>query len=426
MTVPRASRLDTLKVATAVLGPTLAGGVIKRRPKVMGLLAKMQADTGAVEVMQNLRSRYTAPLLELAVPGRSLALVLAAEEVGHILAESPEPFSPASLEKRAALEKFQPHGVLISTGGERSRRRAFNEQVLETPTTLHHLTPVVQRTVQEEVTALPASGTLDWDQFAAVWWRIVRRVVLGDQARDDNTTTDLLAHLRRSANWGYLTPRHSGLRERALSRLREHLGRGEQGSLAETIAQTPRHEDDDPASQAGHWLFAFDAAGMVSLRALALLATHPHARQAALEQTPPDLPYLRASVLETVRLWPTTPTILRDTTKEIDGLPAGTGLVVFTPFFHRDDQNLPYAHTFTPEIWLDGRAHQNPALVPFSAGPGECPARNLVLMVTSVLLATLLETRDFLLTSGQKLGPSHILPSTLDTFALTFRVRPRS
>jgi cytochrome P450 len=424
VTVPTASRLDTLKVAATVLGPTLAGGVIKPRPKVLGLLAKMQADTSAVRLMQDLRSRYGAPLVKLAVPGRSFALVLSADEVGHVLAESPEPFSPANLEKRAALEKFQPHGVLISDGGERQRRRALNERALETPRPLHHLTPVVQAKIQEEVAMLPTSGTLDWDQFAAVWWRIVRRVVLGDSARDDNTTTDLLALLRRSANWAYLSPRHSGLRERVLSRLRDHLARAEEGSLAEVIAQTPQ-SDDDPASQAAHWLFAFDAAGMVSFRALALLATHPHARQLALEEKPPDLPHLRASVLDTVRLWPTTPAILRDTTKEVDGLPAGTGLLVFAPFFHRDDQNLPYAHSFTPEIWLDGRAQQNPALVPFSAGPGECPARNLVLMVTSVLLAALLEKRDFLLTSGQKLSAAHALPSTLDNFGLVFSVRPR-
>lgn len=427
MTVPTASRLDTLKVAAGVLGPTLAGGVIKRRPKVLGLLEKVPADTSAVRLMQDLRARYAAPLLRLAVPGRSFALVLSADEVGHVLADSPEPFSPANLEKRAALDKFQPHGVLISEGGERARRRAFNEKALETSQPLHHLTPVVMTKIQEEVAALPTSGELDWDQFAAVWWRIARRIVLGDGARDDNATTDLLGRLRLSANWAFLSPRHSGLRDRVLARLRGHLGRAEEGSLAEVIAQTGQTEEDDPASQVGHWLFAFDAAGMVSFRALALLATHPQARQFAIEEAPsaPDLPYLRASVLDTVRLWPTTPAILRDTTKEIDSLPEGTGLLVFTPFFHRDDQNLPYAHSFAPDIWLDGRAQQNPALVPFSAGPGECPARNLVLMVTSLLLAALVEKREFLLTSGEKLGPAHALPSTLDNFGLTFSVRPR-
>ncbi|HVW44497.1 MAG TPA: cytochrome P450 [Amycolatopsis sp.] len=419
-----ASRADTLKVAAAVLGPTIAGGVIKRRPRVLGMLEKTQADTTAVQVMQGLRARYGTEPLRLAVPGRTLALVLSADDVGTVLAGAPEPFSPANLEKRAALAQFQPHGVLISEGEPRERRRAFNERVLETPEQVHHLAPAMLAKTGEEVSSLPVRGSLDWDRFAAVWWRLVRRIVLGDGARDDTATTDLLDRLRKTANWSYLAPQRTGLRRRALERLRGHLARAEPDSLAGTLTADP---GIDVASQAGHWLFAFDAAGMVAFRALALLSTHPLQRQEVLEEVPstPKLPYLRASVLDTVRLWPTTPAILRDTTEDTAALPAGTGLLVFTPFFHRDDENLPYAHSFTPEIWLDGRAQANPALVPFSAGPGECPARNLVLTVASAVLAELLRSREFQLTSGQPLGPSRPLPSTLDNFGLTFSVRRR-
>ncbi|MFZ5869342.1 MAG: cytochrome P450 [Actinomycetota bacterium] len=314
--------------------------------------------------------------------------------------------------------------MLISEGAARQRRREFNETVLETSQPVHHLLPVMLAKIREETAALPSSGTLDWDGFAPVWWRIVRRIALGDAARDDQTTTDLFGRLRQAANWSFVAPRRRALRTRALGRLQTHLDRAEPDSLAGVIAQ---HPDPDAASQVGHWLFAFDAAGMVTFRALALLATHPTCLERALQEAPdaPDLPFLRACALDTVRLWPTTPAILRDTTKDIDGLPAGTGLLIFTPFFHRDDENLPYAHSFTPDIWMDGRAQDNPALVPFSAGPAECPARNLVLTVTSTLLATLLADREFRLTSGQHLSPAAPLPSTLDNFGLAFAVGPR-
>jgi cytochrome P450 len=80
-----------------------------------------------------------------------------------------------------------------------------------------------------------------------------------------------------------------------------------------------------------HWLFAFDAAGIAAYRTLALLATHPGATDLArreLAGTDPALPYLRACVLEAVRLWPTTLVVLRDGTDatEWDGetLPPGT------------------------------------------------------------------------------------------------------
>jgi cytochrome P450 len=47
-------------------------------------------------------------------------------------------------------------------------------------------------------------------------------------------------------------------------------------------------------------------------------------------------------VLESLRLWPTTPTILRQTTAETrwnrDSTPAGTVVLIFAPFFHRSPE----------------------------------------------------------------------------------------
>lgn len=119
--------------------------------------------------------------------------------------------------------------------------------------------------------------------------------------------------------------------------------------------------------QIPQWLFAFDAAGMASVRALALLATHPEQLAAALEDAQtPNAPllrsYLRACVLESVRLWPTTPAILRDTNyidtvwREGDEqftVAAGAGLLIAAPAFHRDEALLPFAHQFVPDIWTE-------------------------------------------------------------------------
>ena len=75
----------------------------------------------------------------------------------------------------------------------------------------------------------------------------------------------------------------------------------------------------DPIGQVPHWLFAFDAAGMATVRALALLAAHPGSKSRS-ETTNPDTPqkrpYLQAAVLESVRLWPTTPALLRETVED--------------------------------------------------------------------------------------------------------------
>jgi hypothetical protein len=173
------------------------------------------------------------------------------------------------------------------------------------------------------------------------------------------------------------------------------------------------------------WLFAYDAAAIAAFRALALIATHPAAeQQVRAEPAGLDRPMLRACVLESLRLWPTTPGILRDTTTATEwgdatSLPEGTMVLIYAPLFHRD-RRLPGADRFEPGIWLDGGSAGDWPLVPFSAGPAACPGRNLVLLTTSLVLAGLLDGRRARLASMPALGPQRPLPGSLDPFTLRF------
>jgi cytochrome P450 len=330
--------------------------------------------------------------------------------------------------------------VLISHGADRADRRRFNEAALDTERPLHRSAAPRAAVVREEAQALLAeverTGTLDWETFVPAWFRIVRRVVLGDSARDDHELTDLLARLRGEANWSLAHPGRRDLRERFLARLRAQLDKAEAGSLAAAIAETPSGPRTHPDEQVPQWLFAFDPAGMAAFRALALLASHPAELRAATDDLagrdlsrPQDLPLLRAAVLESVRLWPTTPAILRETTTttELGGrvLPAKTLVVVLAPFFHRDDERLPYADRFAPSTWQDGSARESWSLVPFSAGPAVCAGQNLVLFLTSTLLAELVHRHDVALTSRPRLYPGRRLPGTLNPFGLRFSVTRR-
>ena len=427
-TTSRCSVADSIRVLARVLAPTLAGGVIKRRPAVMRIAGLLRPDHGAIAEVRRLRDRYGPDPVLLRVPGRSIAMVLSGADVGQVLAGTPDPFTPATRDKTGALAHFQPHGVLISKGAERAARRAFNEQVLETPRPLHHLAAPIREVILEDTgRLLEGRRTLDWPAFDEAWWRIVRRIVLGAGARDDTAVTDELDRLRRRANWGAFAPRDDRLRASFESRVRRHLAAADPNSLAGVVAGTPV---DDPVSQLAHWLFAFDAAGMVTMRTLAVLSTHAtHLTRARAELDSPLLPYLRACVLDTVRLWPTTPALLRETEREAKlgntVLPARTQLLIFTPYFHRDPAELPYADVFTPDIWLDGRAEDNPALVPFSGGPAECPGKNLVLLTTSTTLAALLRDHTLDYTGPQDLDPRRPLPATVDNFSMRFLVAPR-
>jgi cytochrome P450 len=433
----RASVPDTLLAGLAVFGPILAQGVILRRPAMVALAERLEADRRAGQVLARLRDRYGPGPLRLRLPGRQLALVLAPADVRRVLAGSPEPFAGANREKRAALSHFQPHGVLVSTGRLRADRRRLNEAVLDTGRPMHRLAgPIAARIAEEARLLLPAAGPareLGWDGFSAVWWHIVRRVVLGDAARDDQELTSQLTALRADANWAY-RPRRHRLRRRFEARLQGHLDRAEPGSLAAVLAATPVGAATHAPGQVPEWLFAFDAAGTAAYRALALLAAHPaQAARARRElaadgdpSVPRELPYLRACVLESSRLWPTTPAVLRDTTTETtwDGgvLPPGTGLVIVSSFFHRDERALPYADRFEPEIWLDGRAQADWSLIPFSGGPGTCAGQDLVLFMVSTLLAAVLVGHDLRLRDPLRLDPDRPLPWTLNHVALRMAV----
>ena len=119
MPVTRASTRDTVGVLADVVGPLLARGVIARRRRLVDLGDRLDADRRAIRRMQDLRRRYGPGPLLLRLPGREIALVLAAEDVRRVLDGAPEPFDPASREKCAALSHFQPQGVLISHGPAR-------------------------------------------------------------------------------------------------------------------------------------------------------------------------------------------------------------------------------------------------------------------------------------------------------------------
>jgi len=422
--VRKASVWDTVRVATGVLAPIVARGVIVRRPRMVALAAKVDADAHAARLLGRLADRYGPGPLLLRIPGRAFAVVLDRSDMRRVLTESPDPFALSTHEKRASLAHFQPGGVLISQGRDRDERRRFTEAVLETGHPTHHLADHLRDVIAEE-TATLATSWLDWDAFTTVWWRIVRRFVLGDAARDDTDVTDLLRSLRSDANWAYATPRRARRRHRFQNRLRRYLVVAQPNSLTEVIAAPPATANVRPDQQVPHWLFAFDAAGMTVFRTLALLTAHPG--QAA--RVREDATRLRACVQEAVRLWPTTPVILRESTRDTEWgdrwLPAGTTLVVLPPFFHRDERTLFYANNFVPDIWLDGLA-EDAALVPFSAGPGQCPGQDLVLLTTSMVLAQLLDRFEVRAHGPHRLDSAWPLPGTLDPFTLSFDLTARA
>jgi hypothetical protein len=267
---------EAARVVGQVLAPLVAQGAIIRRPRATAWAERHQADRTARAVLSGLRERHDRAPLAFGVGPRRFVVVTERDDVRRLLEDSPEPFSPATKEKRGALAHFQPEGVLISSTTERWHRRPFNEHALQMDQPVHDdgaaFVDAVRRGVVELTRQLDATGRFDAYAFHEAWWGVVLEVVLGTKARGDRELVAILNTLRRDANWSWLHPRRTRLREELDRRIASYLRAPEPGSLADAAHRS------GPATAVGqvpHWLFAFDAAGAATLRALAVVQARP-------------------------------------------------------------------------------------------------------------------------------------------------------
>ncbi|CAI4214165.1 unnamed protein product [Parascedosporium putredinis] len=327
-----ASVPDTFRIMNTVVAPTLAKGVIKRRPSVEALAQHRGLDTKAVELLQDLREKYGGGPLLLRFPFRSQILLLDPEHVAQVLSETPSPFTAATKEKKTALAHLEPENVLIAGEARREELRPVHEHALATDQRVHPLAKHFKDIIHAEA-------------------EVVRRIVLGDAATEDESISNDLSDIRGRGNWGFAASTNKSKLESFQKQLGQYLDKGEEGSL---VSRLPRDSDLDLESQVAHWLFAFDPAGMQAEAAREATTTTAAGSGGGGE----DHPFTRGVFLEAVRLWPTTPVILREATEdcEVGGFTVakGTGVIIFEPFFHRDGQRLNFAHHMSPENWAKG------------------------------------------------------------------------
>lgn len=409
---------DCLRLFWNVIFPVWAQGILLKRPRILRWASRGDWDSRAVRFLQSLRRRYGEGPLTIQTPWRRYALMLSYADARRVLDETPEPFTPATQEKQAALSHFEPHNSLITRGSMRTGRRELHDSVLESNQKRHHLAEKLLSQSRDEVGRLLAAvgrRELTWPVWTYHWYAGVRRLIFGDAAWRAVELTDLLFRLRARSNWVFFHALDSGLRERYQARLQEHLCQAAPDSLAgiaRARASSPGLELGDQVTQ---WLFAFDAGGITIFRALALAT--------AFRLGCPDEDHVRALFLDTLRLWPTTPAILREATGTISwqgrGLPGGTGFLIFAPFFHRDDERLANANRLDFTAWLNKDPAGVPPFLSFSSGPAVCPGRQLITMIATEWLVLLLKQRF------QLMAPRGVdkdwLPGTLDYFSIRLR-----
>ncbi|TVQ87103.1 MAG: cytochrome P450 [Deltaproteobacteria bacterium] len=141
--------------------------------------------------------------------------------------------------------------------------------------------------------------------------------------------------------------------------------------------------------------------------ALWLLAAHPEVQtrlHTEAEAVPAlndhhdldELPFTRAVVLESMRLYPPAWLIGRELTAPTPfagkDLGVGTQLLVPIWLLHRDARSFPDPLTFRPDRWLDGTAEAAPkgAYLPFGGGPRICIGQHFAMIEAVLSLAVLI------------------------------------
>jgi hypothetical protein len=170
VTTARASLLNTFRIVRTVIVPTIAKGVIKRRPSMEALAQRRDLDAKAVRLMQGLRKKYGRGPLLPPLPFRPQLLFLDPVHVAETLEGTPVPFTPASKEKQSAVGHFEPGNVLISDPSRRAELRPLHEHALATNERVHPLVEHFDHIVREELQALlPLADTgiryVSWGEF---------------------------------------------------------------------------------------------------------------------------------------------------------------------------------------------------------------------------------------------------------------------
>jgi cytochrome P450 len=127
------------------------------------------------------------------------------------------------------------------------------------------------------------------------------------------------------------------------------------------------------------------------------------------------LPYLRAVVNETLRLYPAAYIVARTSVAPctIAGydFPADTTMIMAQWVMHRDPRYFDDPEVFRPERWLNGLENRLPAgaYFPFGDGPRRCIGQGFALLESALVLATIAQKYRFRLVPGHPVIPDPLV-----------------
>jgi cytochrome P450 len=439
---PHAGVVDGIRFTAQVGLPNVLQGLFKKRPLVATAASAAKVDALGYLLVEGLVKRFGPGPFYVRVAKDEALLLHDPADIEFVLGQSPDPFASDPDAKKKGMAAFQPDALTLSRGDLWRNRRDFAEHVLATGKPLHPLAGTFLAVAEEAAAGLAKRESFDFADLNAAFQRITRQVVFGAAAADDEALTELLGELMAAGN---STPGEPAEGYPAfLAQIQAYVDVPDANSLVGRFAEALRGAPVqgaaiDPAGQAIHWLFAMGDTLPTNLhRTLAVLATHPeqlHEVRAEVDAADltnsadvAGLDYLGGCILDTMRLWPTTPLFGRVTTRDVtfpggEVLKADTQVLIVNAFNHRNRARIAYADRFAPGEWAAGDAGASWLFNFFSHGPQGCPGAGLSIFLGQAFLATLLATRTPVVEA--ELDPGRPLPHALDVFGLRVSLRQR-
>ena len=427
--IPSASFLDSLRYNLAQTLPLYAQGLFTRSKFWVSFWTRLGSDARSVRLLTRMRGKY-GPHFYVNIGGARTLLLLDRAGAEQALKNSPDVYASDPDAKRRGMSHFQPGALTISTGERWKERRRFNESVLHGALEGREHSAKLLEVVRREAGALAEKhgGSLTYQDFAGAFDRITLQVIFGDEAADDAKLLRSLRKMMREAN-RVVALRKSRHFDDFYSAVAKYVDNPARGSLAYLCATVPSTADTSVHTQMTHWTFAMsETLAANTLRAVALILAHPKAERRVREEmshadisTPEGvraLKYLGACVHEAMRLWPTTPLLIRRTL-DVDYIGGahverGTQVLINNTFNHRDAESHPFADKFAPEVWLDG-TEVNYHFNHLSNGPQGCAGRDVALFISKAFVARLLDAAPYKL-EGPPLDAARPLPHMYNYF----------
>ena len=214
--------------------------------------------------------------------------------------------------------------------------------------------------------------------------------------------------------------------------LNELEGEGSPDSILNSLLNIEDIEVKDVKASVVDYITAgMDTIGNSMIFLIANLAKHPEVqtrlqqeldlvlpnRSAIVPEKLRELPYLKACVMESFRLYPTASQIARITEADLTlesghQLPAHSVVLCHHRIASLQEENFSRAQEFVPERWLPGQQMQNHShnlVLPFGSGKRMCPGKRLAEQELYIIAAKLFQNFKIELTAPLELEFNYLL-----------------